>query len=187
MANEGLLQQFAEEQKTCRVLLEELRVLTTDQAVAAATAATAAAALQAQVPSPLPVTGFPATQAVTGTFWPATQPVSVGGTVNVAVTNVPVGSTVAVSLTATGDLVAAQAGVAIRLLAGAFGSTVAVTVAVRDGETNKIPLRVGVNDTVVLPFCPTGWVTTAAGNALQLAFSTVGGPTVTGYALWVAV
>ncbi len=126
-----------------------------------------------------------ATRPVTVQNWPSPpQSVTVSGTPNVAVTNTPTGSTAAVSLTATGDLVAAQAGVAIRLLAGVFSSTLAVTVAVRDGATDKIPLRIDTNATVVLPFVPTGWVTTTAGNALRMAFSA--GPTVTGYALWVA-
>ena len=173
MANEYAWQALAQDMAKVRDFVSDVRAYAID----------IKALLQAGAVS---VQNFPASVPVTGTFFQTTQPVSVSGTPNVAVTNTPVGTPVAVSLTATGDLVAAQAGVSIRLLAGAFGSTIAVTLAVRDGATDKIPLRVGGNDTVVLPFCPTGWMTTAAGNALRLAFSAVGGPTVTGYALWVA-
>ena len=166
MANEFAWQSLAQDMAKVRDFVSAVR----------AYAADIKTLLQAGAVS---VQNFPASVPVTGTFFQTTQPVS--GTVSVTT---PVGSTAAVSLTATGDLVAAQAGVSIRLLAGAFGSTVAVTLAVRDGATDKIPLRVGVNDTVVLPFCPTGWMTTAAGNALRLAFLTTGSPTVTGYVLW---
>ena len=94
-----------------------------------------------------------------------------------------VGATAAVSLTATGDLVAAQgAGVAIRLLAAIVSATTAVTISLRNGAADVIPIRLATNGVAVLPFVAGGWMTTDANTALRVAFA--GLSTVTVYALW---
>ena len=134
---------------------------------------------------PVRVTNFPASVPVTGTFWQTTQPVS--GTVSVG--NFPaavVGTTTAVSLTATGDLIAAQgAGVGIRLLAAIVGAVSAVTLSLRNGASDVIPIRLAANGGAVLPFVAGGWMTTSPNTALRVAFS--GANTVTAFALWVPV
>ena len=192
MANEANLQHLANDMAAARGLVKEARDFLSDVRAYALDlkALVAAGAVSVQnFPSSVPVTG-PLTDGqmratavpVTGAFFPATQPVS--GSVDVGALPAPVvGATAAVSLTSTGDLVAAQgAGVAIRLLAAIVSATTAVTISLRNGAADVIPIRLATNGVAVLPFVAGGWMTTDANTALRVAFA--GLSTVTAYALW---
>jgi hypothetical protein len=72
-----------------------------------------------------------------------------------------------VSLTSSGALVAAQgAGVAIKLRSLVIGATSSVTVSLRDGAADVLPIRLLANASVVLPFSERGWMVTSANEAL---------------------
>jgi hypothetical protein len=115
-----------------------------------------------------------------------TQPVSIPGLPSPLPVSLPVSvepNRALVSLSATGDLVAAQgAGVAIRLMAGVLGAVTAVTLALRSGTTDLLTLRLAANATVVLPWNDAGWCVTAANQPLRVAFA--GANTVTAFGLW---
>mgnify|MGYP001613000391 CR=1 FL=1 len=183
MANESAFQILADEMKATRTRVDSANGLLGDAKaylidLKALVEATRPVSVQ-NWPSPPTSVTFPSAQPVSGTVsignLPTPLPVSLPATT--APTNA------LVSLTTTGDLVAAQgAGVEIRLHAGVFGATTAVTVALRSNTTDLLPIRLAANQSVVLPWNDKGWCVTAANQALRIAFT--GANTVTGFGQW---
>lgn len=115
---------------------------------------------------------------------PTPLPVSIPGLANPLPVSLPAPATTPFlfSAASTGDLVAAQAG-AVRLVMLVAGASAATLAAVRSNGTDLLPLRLAT-PSVVLPYYGPGYVTTASGEALRLAFT--GGATVTAFGLWSA-
>lgn len=180
MANEAAMQQLSEAMQATRTLVQEARDfldVTKGYALSLKGLVQDLKTLAGGVRD-VRVASVAGSLAVTGTFWPATQPVSVNFPAP-AYPTLSVSRAI-VSLTNTGQVVAAQPGQAIRVLAAVLTATLAVNVEFRGTGATAITggLALPLAPSLVLPFAPDGWCETAVGDPLRLAFTAAAGLTV---------
>lgn len=130
------------------------------------------------------VSNFPATQAVTGTFWQTTQPISIATMPTTPVTGslTDAGSgkilkSVPFSISSTATVISAVPGKRIKVYATKLSVTAAIAVNFRDGASTALEgaLTLGINGGYTESVDPPNFLfATTAGNSLDLVITGVG-------------